>query len=197
MEEDDRPIGGLNLKENSGWEGPWSYDFIKKKETEDGVNSNVKESTNSLSKSEKGKCICKSQNRKCISSVIDLKRVARLSTKDRYELIRSLKGGKDGIFSRSSLGSFSKENKKEVIGDVCEVGKAIELKIKGYCSNMFGVLLRGGCIGSKKEGRGMRGRGKGREHLGLKLVFRFRRSVKEVREWVDLKMLVYFNARGL
>lgn len=39
---------------------------------------------------------------------------------------------------------------QEVIYDVCEVGKSIGLKIKGGCSNMFGVLSMR--AGSKNEG---------------------------------------------
>lgn len=76
-----------------------------------GVNFDVKEPRNIHINIEKGRGPRKSQNRKCVLFVLDLKIVARLSSKDRYELIRSLKGRKKKNISSRSLESLSKERK--------------------------------------------------------------------------------------
>ncbi|KAI5433986.1 hypothetical protein KIW84_021007 [Lathyrus oleraceus] len=113
---------------------------------------------NDVTVPEKERCSRKSRNRKIVSSVLDLKRVARLSNKYRYAFIHSLKGRTKKKTSSGSLRSLSKEKNgislsvrskvsslnedwknwmalhgkpQEVVDDVCEVVTSIRLKVKG------------------------------------------------------------------
>lgn len=108
--------------------------------------------------------------------LLDLKRVAKLSTRDRLDLIRSLKSGRknrdpgkvklsretvEGV-SLSAGSSFSSVNKnewtnwmifhgnpKQVEEDISAVGKVTRAKYDGECSNKFSVLSKGSEKGEK------------------------------------------------
>lgn len=79
------------------------------KRNKEGVNSNVKDSRKSLIKSAKGRGLHKYRNKKYVS--FDLKRVARLSANDKYELICSLKGTKRKALVVASWGLYLRKNR--------------------------------------------------------------------------------------
>ncbi|KAI5400397.1 hypothetical protein KIW84_065329 [Lathyrus oleraceus] len=151
-----------NLMNQLHDECPWSYEFIKKKEkVEDGCSEGNKLGT-SHSKQKNGRCLCKSSNRILVSSILYLKRVEKLSTKYRFDLILSLKVRKKKKLSSSSSRSSYKEKEavsllvgskasgsnedwknwmvvhgkpQEVVDDFCVIGKSIGLNIKGVLIN--------------------------------------------------------------
>jgi hypothetical protein len=170
-------------------QGPWSYNVCKKKGIVIGEKavpfSSIKDETSNKTSFERHKLL-KPHGSKSDTSLLNLKRIARLPMKDRYRLIRAIKklNRKKSAYkvvcssSESKCGvSLSHDSKssgtsseytnwlalhgksKEVAADVAAVGKVMGVKVDVDCANKFDVLTRGKGEGVKKSYGGGRGQG--------------------------------------
>ena len=152
-------------------QGPWSYNVCKKKGLimgESAVpNVFINERNRQMTSHDGNK---KSKGTRCDPSLLNLKHIVRLPVKDRNKLIRAIKKlnrkqnatkvpcpslkCKGGVSlsngSKSSGSSTDWKNwmilhgtPKEVVADVCDVGKVMGVKVDVDCANMFDVLARG------------------------------------------------------
>jgi len=161
-------------------QGPWSYNVCKKKGIilgEKAVSSSSKKDEAPNKTSTERHKLPKPHGSKSVTSLLNLKRIARLPLKDRYRLIRAIKKlnrkksaskvvrssseSKCGVSlshgSKSSGSSTEYTNwlalhgkSKEVVADVAVVGKVMGVKVDVDCANKFDVLTRGKGEGDKK-----------------------------------------------
>ena len=157
--------------------GPWSLEFVNRcKQNDTGVPLKTKHNDSASCYVNVPNNVTKKKGRGSLRHCAQkLKRIARLSNKDRKEVLRALQRSskqhkavpnaskataqsKEGSFTGESQNSVNNEwqnwltlhgNATAISKDVCDIGKAVGLSFKGDKNNMFDVLFG---VGRKIDG---------------------------------------------